>query len=144
MKRRFLWIHIILCIFLSSFGQAAELEVLTGFDGQKDLPVLNEILRQKDSEVKSLSDRINTLESNSYTPTPENALSKSTIQTVITQTSSVAQSSGTAVIDNSIPTLTETPIITTALNTSITASDISNSLIFTLILNLSFDSSAAG
>ena len=75
----------------------------------------------------------------SFTPTTANALSKSTIQTVITQSAAAAQSTGTAIDDDSIPQLSECPVIA-ALNTAITASSASNTLIITLCLNLSVDS----
>lgn len=70
-----------------------------------------------------------------YTPTAANALSGSVIQTVITKSSAVASSTGTAVDDDSIPTLSECPVIS-ALNTDITASSSSNTLIITAVLNL--------
>lgn len=62
------------------------------------------------------------------------------IQTRFTQSAAVAQSTGTAIDDDTIPTLTECPVIT-ALNTAITASSGSNTLLITLNLNLQFDSS---
>jgi len=70
-----------------------------------------------------------------FTPSTSNALSKSTIQTVFTKSSAAASSTGTAVDDDSIPTLTECPVIS-ALNTAITASSTSNTLIITVTLNL--------
>lgn len=63
------------------------------------------------------------------------------IQTRITQSSAVAQSTGTAVMDDTTPTTTETPVVA-ALNTAITASSGSNSLLITVTLNVSIDSSA--
>ena len=63
------------------------------------------------------------------------AASGSTIQTVLTQSSAVATDSGVAVDDDTIPTVTECPVIT-ALNTTITASSASNTLIVTAVLNL--------
>jgi len=68
--------------------------------------------------------------------TAATALSGSTIQTVLTQSSAVATDSGTAVIDDSTPTTTECPIIS-ALDTAITASSASNTLIITTVLNVS-------
>lgn len=53
---------ILLMSMLWSIAFADELEVVAGFDSEKDLPVLNEVLRQKDSEIKALDDRITTLE----------------------------------------------------------------------------------
>ncbi len=70
-----------------------------------------------------------------FTPSTSNALSKSTIQTVITKSSAVATSSGTAVDDDTAPQLSECPVIT-ALNTAITASNASNTLIITATLNV--------
>ena len=70
-----------------------------------------------------------------FTPSTSNALSKSTIQTVFTKSSAVATSTGTAINDDTIPTLTECPVIT-ALDTAITASSASNTLIITATLNL--------
>lgn len=67
--------------------------------------------------------------------------SNQVIQTRITQSSAVAQSTGTAVVDDTTPTTTETPVVS-ALNTAITASSGSNTLIITLALNVSIDSSA--
>lgn len=66
--------------------------------------------------------------------------SNQVIQTRFTKSSAVAQSSGTAVDDDSIPTVTECPVIA-ALNTAITASSGSNTLIITVNLNLQWDSS---
>jgi len=78
----------------------------------------------------------------SFTPSTTNALSKSIIQTVITKSSAVATDSGVGVDDDTIPTVTECPIIT-AFNTAITASSASNTLIVTICLNYT-TASAAG
>lgn len=77
-----------------------------------------------------------------YTPTAGNALSGSVVQVVFTKSSAVATDSGTAVDDDSIPTVTECPILT-ALNTSITASSASNTLIITACLNVQVASQSA-
>ena len=63
------------------------------------------------------------------------AVSGTSIQTVFTKSSAVATSTGTAVNDDTIPTLTECPVLT-ALNTAITASSTSNTLIITATLQL--------
>lgn len=68
--------------------------------------------------------------------------SNTIIQTRITQSSAAAQTTATAVIDDTTPTTTETPVIT-ALNTAITASDALNTLLITVMLNVSLDSSAS-
>jgi hypothetical protein len=68
------------------------------------------------------------------------ATSKMILQSILTQSSAVAQSTGTAIYDDTIPTLTECPVIA-ALNTAITASGATNTLIITLTLNLSQDAS---
>jgi len=76
--------------------------------------------------------------------TAATALSGSTLQTVLTQSSAVATDTGTAVDDDTIPTLTECPVIS-ALNTAITASSASNTLILTAVLNLAMaDTIATG
>lgn len=71
------------------------------------------------------------------------ALVGSTIQTFITKSSAVATTTGTAVHDDTIPTLTECPVVS-ALNTAITASSASNTLIITAVLNLAANSLNVG
>ena len=57
--RKLLLMFVFLTTPFTSF--ADQLEVLTGFD-EKDLPIINEVLRKKDSEIKSLKSRVDTLE----------------------------------------------------------------------------------
>lgn len=64
--------------------------------------------------------------------------SGSIIQSKITQSSAFAQSTGTAIDDDTIPQLSECPVIA-AYNTAITASSASNTFIITLCFNISVD-----
>lgn len=66
--------------------------------------------------------------------------SGTTIQTILTQSSAASASSGTAFDDDTIPQLSECPILTDY-NTTITASSASNTLVGTVVLNLDLSSS---
>lgn len=55
-------------LFLMLFCQVSHAEeVLVGFESDKDLPVLNEILRQKEEDINSLESRVTTLEATGTT-----------------------------------------------------------------------------
>ena len=56
MKKLLLTIFVASCIWSPAFCD--ELEVVAGFDAIEDLPVLNEVLRKKDVEIKALDTRI--------------------------------------------------------------------------------------
>lgn len=60
MRKLLLTILLASTIWSPSF--ADELEVVAGFDAATDLPVLNEVLRQKDVEIKAIDTRLTTAE----------------------------------------------------------------------------------
>lgn len=77
-------------------------EIIAGFDKEKDLPVLNQELRDIRKEIDIVSDSIT-----NYTPSASNALSGSVIRVVNIQTGAAANGSGTFTNNDSIPQNTD-------------------------------------
>jgi hypothetical protein len=128
----------LLALLLLLSSQAYADEVITGFDANKDLPILNEELRKLNDEIKSVRDSITT-----YTPTASNALSGSVVKVVMSQDSSVDTSSTGMVFDDTVPTSSEGEEYT-QLAVTITPSSASNILYIDLDLYAMHNSGGGG
>lgn len=106
-------------------------EVITGFDTEKDIPILNEELRKIDVANQQVEDRVAVLEASAYTPTAANALTGSFVQVVNTQTGAVTTGSTVIPIDDTIPQNTEGNEVMTL---AITPTNASNKLKITAIV----------
>lgn len=113
---------------------------LTFTDGS-NLKLNGNFTTAADSTITLISDGTNWFElsrqpDNSFTPTAANALAGSVVQSVITYSRAVGSATATAVIDDTVPTTSETGNLS-ALDRAITPNNSSNRLVVELELYIS-------